>query len=332
MRANIWAAAMALGWATAAMASPEGYVRYQIGDLLKESPGTPEPALMLVGGGAWDYEAFRWFAARAGHGHIVILRASGAGDAGEEYFDKVGGVTSVETFVFDDRKAAHDPHVIAALSRADAVFIAGGDQSNYVRFWKGTPIASTLDALAAHGRPIGGTSAGLAILGGHGYGAMDGGSVTSGPALDDPMGPAVTMIGDFLHLPRMAHIVTDTHFTTRDRLGRLIAFIAQVRTKDDPAAIGIGIDQGAALCIDGKGIGRLMSPPGGYAWLVQPEGAPQTAVAGKALDYAAVRITGIGRAGAIDLDTFKVTDPAFAGTARVVAGRLSAVPFPRESP
>jgi beta-aspartyl-peptidase (threonine type) len=332
MRGHIWLAAMLLGGATAATASPDGYTHYQIGDLAKPSPAKTEPALLLVGGGAWDYDAFRWYAAKAGHGHIVILRASGAGEAGEEMFAKVGGVTSVETFVFDDRKAAYDPRVIAALARADGVYIAGGDQANYVRFWKGTPVAAAIDRLAAQGRPIGGTSAGLAIMGGRGYGAMDGGSIESAPALRDPMGPAVTMVGDFLHLPHMAHIVPDTHFTVRDRLGRLIAFVAQVRATADARAVGIGVDQGAALCVDGKGIGRLMSPPGGYAWLVQPDGAPQTAVAGKPLDYERVRITGIGSDGAIDLATLTVSKPAFAGTARVEAGRLSGVPAPNDRP
>jgi beta-aspartyl-peptidase (threonine type) len=166
-------------------------------------------------------------------------------------------------------------------------------------------------------------------MGGRGYGAMDDGSITSDVALRDPMGPAVTIVGDFLHLPRMAHIVTDTHFTARDRLGRLIAFVAQVRVKGDARAVGIGVDQGAALCVDGAGIGRLMTPPGGYAWLVQPDGAPRTAVAGKPLDYERVRITGIGSDGAIDLATLKVTNPAFAGIARVQAGRLSGVPGPK---
>ena len=103
-----------------------------------------------------------------------------------------------------------------------------------------------------------------------------------------------------------------------------------MRATDDPRAVGIGIDQGAALCIDGKGVGRLMTPPGGYAWLIQPEGGPQTAVAGKPLDYRAVRITGIGIDGRIDLDTLKVTNPAFAGTAKVKAGQLSDVPLPKK--
>jgi beta-aspartyl-peptidase (threonine type) len=317
-----------LFWAAAATASPQGYTHYQIGDLAEPSPGKPQAALLLVGGGDWDYDAFRWFTAKAGHGHIVVLRASGAGEAGEEFLNKVGGVTSVETFVFDDRKASANPRVIAALAKADGVFIAGGDQSNYVRYWRGTAVAATLDRLAATGHPIGGTSAGLAILGDHGYGAMDGGSVTSDVALRDPLGPQVTMVGDFLHLPHMRHVVTDTHFAKRDRLGRLIAFVAQVRAKGDRQAVGLGVDQGAALCVDGNGIGRLMTPPGGYAWLVQPEGMPQTARGGKPLDYRAVRITGIGPQSRIDLNKLAVTRVAFSGVATVKAGVLSKAPVP----
>ncbi|WP_204336684.1 hypothetical protein, partial [Proteus mirabilis] len=58
---------------------------------------------------------------------------------------------------------------------------------------------------------------------------MDGGSIDSPAALADPGGAAVTLVTGFLHLPRMGHIVTDTHFAKRDRLGRLVAFVAKAR-------------------------------------------------------------------------------------------------------
>src|SRR3546814_8551695 len=79
--------------------------------------------------------------ARAGHGHLVVLRASGAAEAQDEFYTQIGGVASAQTFVFSDRKAASDPAVHATLEAADGIFIAGGDQSNYVRYWKGTPLA-----------------------------------------------------------------------------------------------------------------------------------------------------------------------------------------------
>src|SRR3546814_16637010 len=85
---------------------------------------------LLVGGGEWPLDAFRWMIARAGHGHIVVLRASGAAEAQDEFYTQIGGVASAQTFVFSDRKAASDPAVLAALEAADGIFIAGGDQSH----------------------------------------------------------------------------------------------------------------------------------------------------------------------------------------------------------
>ena len=313
---------------SAAPARPDpAYSYYEIGDLAAKRSGPTAPALMLVGGGDWDYSAFRWFAERAGHGHIVVLRASGEGQAGEEIYKQVGGVASVQTIVFHSRAASTDPRVLNILAHADGIFIAGGDQANYVRYWKGTAIARALDAHVRKGRPLGGTSAGLAILGGTAYGAMDGGSIDSPAALADPGGPAVTLVTDFLHLPRMTHIVTDTHFAKRDRLGRLVAFVAKARLRD-PRAIGLGVDEGAALCVEADGSAKLHTPPGGHAWLVQPSG-PARIHAGKPLAWEGVRITGIAPDGALDLNTLRVTRPAFNGTARVVDGKLVGAPGPK---
>jgi cyanophycinase-like exopeptidase len=183
---------LAWSWGSAAAAQkPPAYAYYEIGDVAAPTPAATRQAMMLMGGGEWPRDAFRWFTERAGHGHIVVLRASGAGDAGEEIYRDVGGVLSVQTIVFSDRAAASDPQVLDILRKADGIFLAGGDQANYVRFWKDTPVAQMLNAHVRKGRPIAGTSAGLAILGGTAYGAMDGGSIDSPTALADPAGPAV---------------------------------------------------------------------------------------------------------------------------------------------
>ena len=284
---------------------------------------------MLVGGGTWDEDAFRWFADRAGHGHIVIISASGGADAGENFYRDIGVVASVQTIEFHSRTAASDPRVLSILRRADGIFIAGGDQSNYVRFWKDTPVARLLDEHVRLGKPLGGTSAGLAILGRAGYGAMDGGSLDSNAALADPDGPAVTMVHDFLHLPFLSRIVTDTHFTARNRLGRLIAFVARVRAEGDRAAVGLGIDEGTALAVDGRGIGRLYTRTHGYAWLVDPRGLPALSP-GKPLNYSAVKISGLGPEGSIDLRTLRISGAAFSGIASVRDGHLINVPKPRQ--
>ncbi len=272
------------------------------GDPAKPRRAAPSQALMLLGGGDWDSQAFQWFAKKAGYGHILILRASGDGEGGREMFAEMAGVASVSTILFTDRAASTDPRVLAAIAKADGIFLAGGDQAKYVRFWQGTPVARALDAHVAAGKPIAGTSAGLAVLGGTAYGAMDGGSIDSFRALSDPMGDAVTLVRDFLHMPHLAHVVTDTHFNQRDRLGRLIAFVAKARASGDPQAIGLGVDEKGALCVDADGQAVYRGPANTHAWLVQPQGVPAL-VPGKPLDWANIRITGIAPGGTIDLES-----------------------------
>jgi cyanophycinase len=57
--------------------------------------------------------------------------------------------------------AANDPFVANAIQKAEALWIAGGDQSDYMNFWKGTAVETQLNNLIARGAPIGGTSAGF---------------------------------------------------------------------------------------------------------------------------------------------------------------------------
>lgn len=308
---------------TAGAGVQPAYSYYEIGKVAAPRPAQTEQALLLVGGGDWDREAFRWFAGKAGHGHVVVIAASGSAEDNDEFYREVGGLASVQTIVFHDRAAAFDRRVLGILRRADGIFIAGGDQSNYVRYWKGTPVSQSLDAHIASGRPIGGTSAGLAILGSAGYGAMDGGSVDSATALQDPLGPAVTIVRDFLHMPHMRHIVTDTHFMARNRLGRLIAFVAQVRATSDPRAVGLGIDEGSALCVDARGRGRFFTSRNGSAWLVQPVAGARP-MPGRPLDSTA-RVTRFGPKGSIDLKTLRVAHPTATITVTVQGGVLSGI-------
>ncbi|RZA07840.1 MAG: peptidase T, partial [Proteobacteria bacterium] len=179
-------------------AETDGYDYYAIGDLEATTPGKVEPGLMLMGGGEWAKEAFRWLADRSGNGHVVILRASGAENAQREFYEDIGGIVSAQTLVFHGRAPASDPRVLEIVRKADGIFIAGGDQSRYVRYWKGTPLNDAINAHVRAGKPLGGTSAGLAIMGAYSYGAMDGGSLTSAAALRDPLGPSVTLVDDFL--------------------------------------------------------------------------------------------------------------------------------------
>lgn len=303
-------------------AARHGYDYYEIGNLKAVRPDRTEAALMLMGGGNWPPGAFAWFVAQGGHGHFVILRASGDDGMQKELYNDVGGVASVQTLVFHSRQAASDPQVLDIVRQADGIFIAGGDQANYVHFWKGTPLNALLNEHVAHGKPIGGTSAGLAILGSYAYGALDGGSITSSEALRDPLGSGVTLVEGFMHLPNMQHVITDTHFHARDRLGRLVAFLANLRHAGHADVVGLAVDQDTALCVGGDGIGRIHAVDKGYAWLVRPQGSPAAVGKGRPLDMADVRVTGIGAQSVIDMRDLRVTRPTFTGTVDSVHGEL----------
>lgn len=324
-RAALW---LALLLATAAVDARD-LRRFFIGDRALPTPAAVTPGLLLMGGGDRNADSLRWFVAKAGHGHLVVLRASYTTEIADEFYRDIGGVASVETFVFKSRRASSDPALLASLARADGIFIAGGDQSNYVRFWRGTPVAAALDAHVRAGKPLGGTSAGLAMLGEYLYGAMDGGSIRSPEALADPLGAAVTIEGDFLHLERLHGVVTDSHFRERERLGRLFAFIAKAEhMAGEPrrALLGLGIDESAALAVETDGSSRVYATdPEGAAWVVRG-GFARSLAPGQPLDAERIDVTGVGAGSVLHLPEGRVDAPVSERVYRVTRGVVQPLP------
>ncbi|MGY0528766.1 cyanophycinase [Stenotrophomonas sp. C-A] len=306
----LWLALLVLAWPLATVAQDlqgPGFAYYEVGDLEAPRPGPRAPAMMLMGGGEWVPEAFQWWLKQAGNGRVLILRASGSDELQDRLYREIGGATAVQTLVFDNRRGADDPAVLRVVAAADAIFIAGGDQSRYIRFWKGTVLNRALNAHVRAGKPIAGTSAGLAILGGYAYGAMDGGSITSAGALADPMGSAVTMDSGFLQMPYLQRVVTDTHFDKRDRLGRLIVFIARAaQDSGDPDIVGIGVDEDTALCVEPDGQAQVYSADGeGKVWVVSPGRDADRLVKGEPLRFHAVPVTVVASGSRMRLDDFQ---------------------------
>ncbi|MGN6690072.1 MAG: isoaspartyl peptidase/L-asparaginase [Sphingopyxis sp.] len=330
VRGMLLAILVALPLAAAAKeAKEQPYEHYVFGKLGTPTPGPVSGGLLLIGGGDRNIDSMKWFFGKAGNGHIVVISASYGKEIGNEFFNEIGGIQSTEIFVFHARSQAFDKKILARLRKADGIFIAGGDQSRYVRFWRGTPVNEILDAHVAAGKPLAGTSAGLAMQGEKLYGAMDDGSLTSVEALADPLGPANTIEGDFLHLALLKGIVTDTHFKERDRLGRLFAFLAKAhvgRPADAPAMIGLGVDESAALAVEPDGTGRIYATePDGYAWVV--DGSSLRAVAGRGpLDAPRIKVTGVGPGSVVHLPSGQVDNPVFVRNYAAQGGKIADVP------
>ncbi len=176
----------------------------------------PTRGLWVLQGGGDDVDLnYVRMGEYSGGGDFVVLRASG----GAEYNDYIYALChcdSVETLVFSSREAASNPEVVATILNAEALFFAGGDQSNYVKYWKDTPVEDAIHRVAAKPAPIGGTSAGMAILGEFVYSAMGKESLTSKVAMADPFAPDLTLERGFLALPRLENVLTDQHLQERD--------------------------------------------------------------------------------------------------------------------
>ena len=127
---------------------------------------------------------------------LLILRARGDDDY-NSYVKGLCKANSVATLIIPDRTAAEDPVVADLIRKAEVVFVAGGDQANYIRGWKGTGVEKAINDDIAAGKPIGGTSAGLAVLGEFVYGALgdkpDDKDLASGQVLADPYCERVTL-------------------------------------------------------------------------------------------------------------------------------------------
>lgn len=317
------------GMLSPALAAARALDVYLEGDPTGSAPAPVSGGLLLMGGGDHNLDAMRWFIAKAGHGHIVILRAAQHGEASTEFYREIGGVLSAETFVTHSRAASRDAHLLEALRKADGIYIAGGDQARYVRRWRGTAIAAALDAHVRAGKPLAGTSAGLAMLGEYLYGAMDGQSLTSAQGLADPYGKGTTIETDFLHLALLKGVITDSHFTQRDRLGRLFAFIAKAqasRPADAALLIGLGIDEGVALAVEPDGTSRVYpSVPGTGVSVVDGSGIGHAAMPGS-LVAARVRVTVAGPASVVHLPSGSIENPVALRDYSASGGTITPLP------
>ncbi|MDB5276706.1 MAG: cyanophycinase-like protein [Ferruginibacter sp.] len=232
-------------------------VTYLTGDAADVTT-SPTAGLILMGGGTDVDAAIKWFLQRAGGGDVVVIRATGADGYNQYMYDMVG-VNSVETIIIDSRAKADLAEVTQKIRNAEALFIAGGDQWDYINYWKNTGTEDAINYLINTKKvTVGGTSAGLAVMGSIYYSAQTG-SVTSAQALKDPYHKYITLgQNDFIATPLLQNTITDSHYTQRDRQGRHITFLARMMKDFAYANIkGIGIDEQTAVCIDQTGAGKV---------------------------------------------------------------------------
>jgi beta-aspartyl-peptidase (threonine type) len=156
------------------------------------------------------------------------------------------------------REQANDPRIVQLVRGADALWFGGGAQSLYQKVWKGTRLFNEFVVAASSSVAIGGTSAGMAILGELSYIDLPWDSVKSRFATSEPRDPRVNVVsqgGDrlpFIGLSSTVNaplrsIVTDTHFSGRNRMGRLATFMTKAASRP---MMGVGVDEDTGLLIE----------------------------------------------------------------------------------
>jgi cyanophycinase len=257
----------------------------------EDSTVLPRAGFALMGGGSKQDAAYQFLCERANGGDFLVLSANDDGDYLKTEDAKINAIcrlNSAATLSFFSRKDAGDPAVVKIIEQAESIFIAGGDQSDYVRYWQDTPVEAALNRHIAAGKPIGGSSAGLAILGEFSFSSMID-TIHSPEALANPYGNKVTLTRDFLRIPLLADTITDTHFVKRDRMGRLLVFMARVLQEGWAKEVrAIAVDENSALLVEADGNSRVTGE--GPVYLLEASKPPALCAYSQPLTFSDVAV------------------------------------------
>ena len=264
------------------------YTSYHTGKTVDKKT-TPKGGVCLMGGSREDDNAMRWFLNQSDGGDILVLRASGS-NGYNNYMNSDLGVTinSVESIVVKNKDASYDTTLHRKIEQAEGIWFAGGNQWNYVNYWRNTPIDSLInDGIQNRKIVIGGTSAGMAILGEYIFNAKNG-TVTSGEALGNPYHNGVSIDSTkFIGLKYLDNVITDTHYSQRSRQGRHVAFLARLVKDFGVDARGIAADERTAITIGTDGIAKVYGESNKTFFIQMTGPAPESCTANQPLNWSA---------------------------------------------
>lgn len=203
---------------------------------------------LLIIGGAEDKlrqrQILARFVALAGGAEsrlAVISTASSLGDEATELYRSIFramGVADVRGLRPVTREEANEPALAAALDDVSGVFMTGGNQLRLASVIGGTQLGRALVERHRRGAVVAGTSAGASALSTH--------MVAFGTSGATPK-QRMTQLSAGLGL--LPGVIVDQHFEQRNRIGRLLALVAQ-----SPSLLGLGIDEDTAAVVSPSGV------------------------------------------------------------------------------
>ncbi|MFF7300548.1 hypothetical protein [Streptomyces sp. NPDC008265] len=223
---------------------------------------------------------------------VVVLAASTPGSGSRtpecDAVMRLSGINSCTTWTLTKASDGNNTQANTDIRNAEFVYFAGGDQCKYAA-WKSTALRASVQSVVSKGGGSGGGSAGHHINSSVVYDACQG-SITSTEALANPYDSYATFTTGMFDWPYYTGTINDSHFVTRDRMGRTMAFVARA-LKDGLAsggkAWGVGVEEGGSLFIDKNGLATLS---GADTYVVLGDHQPERALPGRPLTYSDYKI------------------------------------------
>jgi cyanophycinase len=240
-------------------------------DVVLPLPRLAGPVLNLGGGGPDVERAIQWMIDQVRGGSnspnkvdVVVLRTYGSYDY-NHLISGMRGVNSVKTLIVSNRNDANRNDIVEKVRKAGVIFFAGGDQCQYIRSWKNTKLENAVREVYTRGGAIGGTSAGAMIHSEYVYDSCaceD--SIETREILEDPY-RNITFTYDFFQWGHLRGTIIDTHFDSRKRMGRIMAFIArQIQDGKANRVLGIAISEETSVVVDKYGVAKVMGRNAAY--------------------------------------------------------------------
>lgn len=219
--------------------------------LLAIRPAVADPAsgvFVAVGGGAERPEILatllRLIGGRDRRVVVLPMASSDPATSGRAYksYFQAAGVRDVMSLLVDNRDAANELEPVKDIGRADMLYFSGGDQSRLVNLLANTAVHGSIQTAWQRQVLLAGTSAGAMIWGPEyiANGTSEG-ALKLGFSRDSQGNPGLELRPG---LNLWDNLIIDTHFTEKQRLGRLLLAVTS-----SPGTTGLGVDQGTAAVV-----------------------------------------------------------------------------------
>ncbi len=311
--------------------------RYFFGDTIDVRPSfdvrpssLAGPVLSLGGGGPDVDDAIQWMINQVRGGidsatkvNVVVIRSNGNHDYNRLIY-AMKGVNSVETLVISNKQEANKAEIVEKVRKAGVIFFAGGDQCQYIRNWKNTKVETAIKSAYLRGGGIGGTSAGAMIQSDYVYDACASSEkgIETRDALEDPYRD-ITFTYNFFNWSSLKGTIVDTHFDRRQRMGRIMTFIArQIKDGVSKSVLGIAVSESTSVVVDKNGLAKVIGR--GAAYFVLGDHLPEVCEPRTPLTFSNYKIWKL-RSG----DTFNLKNRPTSGyyLKSVKRGRIDSNPY-----